>query len=135
MPSKFELIAYYDASYTSPFLTKISSPIVCFHPYFDTTTNSHNNLNPKTIEEVCISLYFTKNWTKMTTKFRVLLKKIKTINKICVISKIKFVVFYYKVPITPPTLAKTMCLKIPFLLLKTFLFEQSWVTSSWFQKQ
>jgi len=30
MPSKFELTMYYDISYTSPFLVKIGSPIMCF---------------------------------------------------------------------------------------------------------
>jgi hypothetical protein len=30
--SKFQLIAYYDINYMSPFLTKNGSPIVCFHP-------------------------------------------------------------------------------------------------------
>ncbi len=32
IPSKFKLIAYYDTSYTSPFLVKINSHVVCFHP-------------------------------------------------------------------------------------------------------
>jgi hypothetical protein len=34
MPSKFKLTMYYDTSYTSPFLVKISSPIVCFDLFF-----------------------------------------------------------------------------------------------------
>jgi hypothetical protein len=32
MSSKFKLIVYYDTNYTLPFLVKIGSPIVCFHP-------------------------------------------------------------------------------------------------------
>jgi hypothetical protein len=32
MPSRFQLIIYYDICYASPFLVKNSSPIVCFHP-------------------------------------------------------------------------------------------------------
>jgi hypothetical protein len=31
MPSKFKLTTNYDTSYTSPFLVKIDSPIMCFH--------------------------------------------------------------------------------------------------------
>jgi hypothetical protein len=37
MPSKFKLIAYYDTSYTSPFLVKIGSPVVYFHPSLNIT--------------------------------------------------------------------------------------------------
>jgi hypothetical protein len=29
---KFKLIMYYDSSYTSPFLVKIGSLVMCFHP-------------------------------------------------------------------------------------------------------
>ncbi len=32
MPSKFELVTYYDTNYTSPFLVKIGSFVMCFHP-------------------------------------------------------------------------------------------------------
>jgi len=31
MSSKFKLTAYYDTSYTSPFLVIIDSPVMCFH--------------------------------------------------------------------------------------------------------
>ncbi len=37
MPSKFKLIVYYDISYTSPFLVKIGSLVVCFHPSLNIT--------------------------------------------------------------------------------------------------
>jgi hypothetical protein len=37
MPSKFKLIVYYDTNYTSPFLVKIGSPVMCFHPSLNIT--------------------------------------------------------------------------------------------------
>jgi hypothetical protein len=41
MSSRFFLIAYYNTCYTSPFLNKNGSPLLCFHPveHFDDKEN------------------------------------------------------------------------------------------------
>ncbi len=70
------------------------------------------------------SLYFSillKTESKLQQNSMCRSKKIKTLNKISVISKTIFLVFYYKILMAPPILPKTMCLKIPFFFLELSL--------------
>jgi hypothetical protein len=54
MPSKFKLIVYYDTSYASPFLVKIGSPIVCFHPMQKSQQNNERSI----LEGFYMDFYF-----------------------------------------------------------------------------
>jgi hypothetical protein len=42
MPSRFLLTTYYNTCYTSPFLNKSGSPLVCFHPLLTFFTQMHH---------------------------------------------------------------------------------------------
>jgi len=54
--------------------------------YFNTTKCWHNNINIELMLKFML-IYIIETWIKITAKFHVLLKKIKTTIKICGISK------------------------------------------------
>jgi hypothetical protein len=112
---------------------KITIHFIMFWYYIKITQRYEHRIHCKSL---CFYVLL-KTWTKIIAKSHVLLKKCiqnNNLNLCCM--KIKFVVFHYKVPVGPFTLPKTVCSRIRLLLfLRSSLFGQSQVTSSWFQNQ
>jgi len=88
---------------------------------FDTTKNSCNNMDMEIIAEICTSWFYWKKLHSNYTKIPCFVEmKSKQQNKFCGLSKNKYAVFYYKVPMVICTSSK-LCVydsfspNLPFL--------------------
>jgi hypothetical protein len=76
MSSKFKLIVYYDTNYTSPFLVKIGSPIVCFDPIREIQyMGIKNSLSKYSVENYFHLLFKNRCNNKYVQKYHILTPK------------------------------------------------------------